>query len=106
MFDFKSADFGRISGYLNNVNWSELQSDNPSNFPAAFDKVVFNICQLCAPFKITSGLDNSKSKGKIKCIQGLKRSKKKLNGRLKALKATNPGSASIYCISVSSSITY
>ena len=95
MFDFKSADFGRISGYLNNVNWSELQSDDPSNFPAAFNKVVFNICQLCVPFKIASGLSNSKPKGKIKCIQGLKRRKKKLYGRIKAIEATNPGSASV-----------
>ena len=36
MFDFKSADFSRISGYLNNVNWAELQSMEAANFPAAF----------------------------------------------------------------------
>ena len=73
MFDFKSADFSRISGYLNNVNWAELQSTEAANFPAAFNKVVFNICQLCAPYKVSSGQTSSKPKSKIKCIQGLKR---------------------------------
>ena len=99
MFDFKSADFNRISGYLNNVNWSKLQSDITTNFPAAFNKVVFNICQLCVPYKVTSAQAKTKPKAKIKCIQGLKRRKKKLIARIKAIEAKNPGSVSIASLS-------
>ena len=95
MFDFNAADYDRISDYLNNVDWSALQAENPLEFPVAFNKVVFNICQLCVPYKLSANGSGVNPKRKLKCIQGLKRKKKKLLARIHAIECFHPGSATL-----------
>lgn len=97
IFDFNHADFERLNSYFENVNWSELSQKSEADFLSNFKDVVFNICHLCVPYKLSTVV--RKPKTKLKCIQGLKRKKKKMIGRIKALQAINPASSFIPALS-------
>ena len=93
MFDFHQADFVRLNSYLSNVNWNGI-FESTNDVSSAFKDVVFNICHLCVPCK-TPVTSENKPRGKLKCIQGLKRKKKKLMARIKAIQQKNPMSSFI-----------
>ena len=94
MFDFHHADFDRLNSYLSNINWNELLESSANDFSTTFKDVLFNICHLCAPYKLPYSSEN-KPRHKLKCIQGLKRKKKKLVARIKALQRNTPQSSFI-----------
>ena len=91
MFDFYKADFDRLNSYLSNVNWNDIFQSSGSDFATAFKDILFHICHLCVPCKEPI----KKSCNKLKCIQALKRKKKKLQARICALQRNLPSSSFI-----------
>ena len=91
-FDFNKADFGRVSSYIENTNWTDMILEDPENFPRHFEETLLNICHLCVPIK-KSFTDASQQARKFKSpIAGLKRKQKVLRCRFKAIQAINPQS--------------
>ena len=51
-FNFRKADFTRISDYISKVRWHELiKESKPCVFLEQFKKVLINICHLCVSLK-------------------------------------------------------
>ena len=94
MFDFYQADFDRLNGYLSNVVWNAILESSGSDFSSSFKDILFNICHLCVPCKVSNSSEN-RPRRKLKCIQGLKRKKKMLVARIKVLQRNNPASSFI-----------
>ena len=66
-----------------------------------FKRTVYNICQLCVPYKQSASV-TEKVKVKLKGLTGkaLKRRKKKLAIRIKAVQRINPSSdiSDLFCL--------
>ena len=103
-FNFRKADFTRISDYISNVRWHELIKENePCVFLEQFKKVLINICHLCVPLKsqqpISKNLQEGRRKyGSTKGISCLKRKEKKLRRKLRSVTNSNPISPKVLSI--------
>ena len=87
-FDFKRANFPLLNSYLQNVCWEEMFDEDPENFPPNLETLLKNIFLICVPLKsdICGTLKKSR---KIPGLRALKRRRKKLYTRMKALHAVN-----------------
>ena len=91
--NFHKADFLKINEDLEKVQWDELKKDTSTeDFPIVFFDTILNICSNYTPLKKTSHLKRSKYH---KACYSINRKRRKIKGRIKALKQINPFSRSI-----------
>ena len=91
--NFSKADFGKINSYILNNDWNSIFEESPNDFAQRFMDIIFRICQLCVPIKglLANGSTNAtKVSKKQKGISGLKRKRKIIRSRLRALELHNP----------------
>ena len=92
-FDFRRADYERLNAYLHNVDWDNAFNESPVNFSNVLVATLMQICHLCVPLK-RSLLVSQKTKVRQKSgIYNLKRKRKKIKTRIKALQLLNPSSS-------------
>ena len=94
MLNFAKADFGRIKGYLRNVDWDDVlyECESTDSFPVAFSTILYQICYLCVPLKSNQNSIQNGPGRRLKSIRGYKRKLKKLRSRYNAIYHLNPHS--------------
>ena len=81
--DFNNADFEVINERLHEVDWEDLRSScTYQEFPALFTDTLFQICSSVVPKK-------KKPTGRPRALNALRRRKKRLKARLRALEQSN-----------------
>ena len=92
--NFHTADFDKINEDLEKVNWESIKAGSSNNmFPEVFHETVLSICRKYTPLK---QLSHKPKKSKYsKLCYAINRKRRKIKGRLKAVKQFQPQSRTI-----------
>ena len=91
--DFSNASFKKINKKLSEIDWDLLASSHShEEFPVVFNNTVLEICKQHCPPKSTDKNKAIRKSRHGRHIHALGRKKRKLKGRLNALKEKNPSS--------------